>query len=87
MCAAVVVAFVTVCFGGAGSGGASSKSNAPTNAVPSPASGERTAGDPVGLVSGSVYETAEDLRVSCPGVDLVMHRSYGSWSDRAGSLP
>ena len=86
MCAAVAVAFVTACFGGAGSGGASSKSNAPTNAVPSPASGEPTAGDPVGLVSGSVYETAEDLRVSCPGVDLVMHRSYGSWSDRAGSL-
>ena len=86
MCAAVVVAFVTVCFGGAGSGGASSKSNAPTNAVPSPASGEPTVGDPVGLVSGSVYETAEDLRVSCPGVDLAMLRSYGSWSDRAGSL-
>ena len=86
MCAAAAFLSAAVCFGGAGSGGAASKSNAPTNAVPSPASGEPTAGDPVGLVSGSVYETAEDLRVSCPGVDLVMHRSYGSWSDRAGSL-
>ncbi|MBR2982074.1 MAG: hypothetical protein IKC80_02470, partial [Kiritimatiellae bacterium] len=34
--------------------------------------------DPVGLVTGSVYERACDLAVSCPDIDLVMLRSYTS---------
>ena len=43
-------------------------------------------GDPVGFIDGTVYETVEDLRVSCPDIDLVFSRSYGSWSTRSSSF-
>jgi RHS repeat-associated protein len=54
-----------------------SVSNAPGKES-STAQKEPPAGDPVGLVTGSVYERACDLAVSCPDIDLVMLRSYTS---------
>ena len=48
--------------------------------------GEVVGGDPVGVFTGNAYETAEDLRVSCPDLDLVMFRSYSSHSMRQGPL-
>jgi YD repeat-containing protein len=34
--------------------------------------------DPIGLVDGAVMESVVDVRVPCPGVDLVFKRSYSS---------
>ena len=48
--------------------------------------GGSTEGDPVGLADGAVYDVVTDLRVRCPDIDLVFRRSYGSWSQRGGSL-
>ena len=45
-----------------------------------------TGGDPVGYIDGSVYDSVEDLRVSCPDIDLAFRRAYCSVSDRSGSL-
>ncbi len=69
-------------------GGAGSKSNANTVAPPTPPSepASPSGGDPVGYMDGSVYDSVEDLRISCPDIDLVFRRSYGSWSTRTGSL-
>ena len=59
-------------------------SNAETNDVHKT---EKTScGDPVGVFTGNAYETAEDLRVPCPDLDLVMFRSYSSGSMREGPL-
>ena len=43
-------------------------------------------GDPVGVFTGNAYETAEDLRVACPDLDLVMFRFYSSGSMGEGPL-
>ena len=67
-------------------GDAASKSNAPVSPSPEPEKHEPPAGDPVGVFTGNAYETAEDLRVSCPDLDLVMFRSYSSHSMRQGLL-
>ena len=60
------------------------------DAPPDPAPADRPppppAGDPVGCDDGSVYETAVDVRIPCPDIDLVFRRSYGSWSVRTGPL-
>ena len=48
--------------------------------------GGSTEGDPVGLADGAVYDVVTDLLVRCPDIDLVFRRSYGSWSQRGGSL-
>ena len=69
-------------FGSGGTG--QSKSNAGTSETTPTRSG--SVGDPVGLADGSVYDVVTDLRVDCPGVDLVFRRSYGSWSQQKGSL-
>ena len=45
-----------------------------------------TEGDPVGVIDGSVLDAAVDVRVECPGIDLVFKRAYGSWSTREGDL-
>ena len=42
--------------------------------------------DPVGYVDGAVFETAVDLRVACPGLDLVFRRHYDSLSCDASPL-
>ena len=47
---------------------------------------EPTTPDPVGYVSGNVYEAVTDLRIPCPDVDLVFRRSYSSHSDVSGDL-
>lgn len=47
---------------------------------------EPDTGDPVGTISGIVYDSATDVRVSCPDIDLVLRRAYGSWSIRDGAL-
>ena len=47
---------------------------------------EPTTPDPVGYASGNVYETAVDLRVACPGIDLVLRRSYSSADAFVGDL-
>ena len=47
----------------------------PTDPTPPP-----TAGDPVGVIDGAVLDAATDVRVSCPGIDLVFRRSYCSMS-------
>ena len=66
--------------------------NAPVNPPPIPPpqgprpDPEPTAGDPVGYVSGNVYDAVVDVRVPCPDVDLVFKRAYGSWSTRTGTL-
>ena len=62
-----------------------SKPNATTNAPPDETKSPEC-GDPVGVFTGSAYETAEDLRVVCPDLDLVMFRSYSSGSMDEGSL-
>ena len=68
-----------------GAGGTvQSKSNAGKSQTTSTRSG--SVGDPVGLADGAVYDSVTDLRVKCPGVDLVFRRSYGSWSQHRGSL-
>jgi hypothetical protein len=45
-----------------------------------------TEGAPVGVIDGSVLDAAVDVRVECPGIDLVFKRAYGSWSTREGDL-
>ena len=62
-----------------------SKPNATTNAPPDETKSPEC-GDPVGVFTGSAYETAEDLRVVCPDLDLVMFRSYSSGSMDEGPL-
>ena len=62
-----------------------SVSNAPVAPRPVPEK-ESTCGDPVGMITGNAYETAEDLRVECPDVDLVMFRAYSSGSAHEGPL-
>ena len=62
----------------------SSRSNATTNDQPRVE--KKTCGDPVGVFTGNAYETAEDLRVACPDLDLVMFRFYSSGSMREGPL-
>ena len=47
---------------------------------------EEEESDPVGVFTGSVYESAEDLRVACPGIDLVVFRHYSSADMRTGPL-
>ncbi len=59
--------------------------NATTNAPPDETESPEC-GDPVGVFTGSAYETAEDLRVVCPDLDLVMFRSYSSGSMDEGPL-
>lgn len=68
--------------------GASSKSNAQTKPpdVPPSEPSSPVGGDPVGYIGGYVCDSVEDLRISCPDVDLVFRRSYGSWSAKTGSL-
>ena len=61
-------------------------SNAPLDDGPQlPVRGPKE-GDPFGMADGAVYDAVTDLRVSCPDIDLVFRRSYGSWSQRSGSL-
>lgn len=66
--------------------------NAPTEETPEPPDEspepepEPDTGDPVGTISGIVYDSATDVRVSCPDIDLVLRRAYGSWSIRDGAL-
>ena len=60
-----------------------SKSNAPVEEDKT-TEREPTCGDPVGMITGNAYETAEDLRVECPEVDLVMFRAYSSGSAHEG---
>ena len=68
-------------------GNSSSKSNAPKdNCLPTKGSPEVTTEDPIGLVTGNAYDVAVDVRVTCPDIDLVLRRSYGSWSERSGIL-
>ena len=62
----------------------SSRSNATTNDQPRVE--KKTCGDPVGVFTGNAYETAEDLRVACPDLDLVMFRFYSSGSMGEGPL-
>ena len=62
-----------------------SKPNATTNAPPDEKKSPEC-GDPVGVFTGSAYETAEDLRVVCTDLDLVMFRSYSSGSMDEGPL-
>lgn len=56
--------------------------NAPVNPPPTPPEDgpgpepEPTTGDPVGYISGKVYDTAVDIRVPCPDIDLVFKRVY-----------
>ena len=42
--------------------------------------------DPVCYVDGSVLDAATDVRVRCPGVDLVFRRAYSSADVRTGPL-
>lgn len=67
-------------------GDAAPKSNAPVSPSPEPSDPEPPAGDPVGVFTGRAYDTAEDLRVSCPDLDLVMLRSYSSAPAPDGAL-
>lgn len=66
--------------------------NAPTEETPEPPDEspepepEPDTGDPVGTISGIVYDSATDVRVSCPDIDLVLRSVYGSWSTRDGAL-
>ena len=62
-----------------------SKPNATTKAPPDETKSPEC-GDPVGVFTGSAYETTEDLRVVCPDLDLVMFRSYSSGSMDEGPL-
>ena len=50
------------------------------------ASNQPTVSDPVGVIDGVVFSSATDLRVVCPGVDLVLKRAYASSSTRTGAL-
>ncbi len=47
---------------------------------------EGTASDPVGYISGNVYETVTDLRIPCPDIDLVFRRAYSSHPSVVGDL-
>lgn len=47
---------------------------------------EKTTPDPVGYVSGNVYEAVTDLCIPCPDIDLVFRRSYSSHSSVLGDL-
>ena len=60
-------------------------SNAKASGAPKSTPGS-IEGDPVGVADGAVYDAVVDVRVACPDVDLVFRRSYGSWSQRSGSL-
>lgn len=62
-----------------------SRPNATTNSPPDETKSPEC-GDPVGVFTGSAYEVAEDLRVVCPDLDLVMFRSYSSGSMDEGPL-
>lgn len=62
----------------------SSRSNATTNDQPRVE--KPYEGDPVGVFTGNIYETAEDIRVICPDLDLAMFRFYSSGSMREGPL-
>jgi len=57
------------------------KSSDPHLPIPGP-----HGGDPVGYVDGAVYDAVVDVRVSCPEIDLVFRRSYGSWSQEGGPI-
>ncbi|MBQ6009955.1 MAG: hypothetical protein IJL17_15580 [Kiritimatiellae bacterium] len=61
--------------GGGGSGGGGGKR-----------SGLSGAGDPICYVDGSVMDTATDVRVRCPDLDLVFKRAYVSTDGRIGAL-
>ena len=67
--------------GGNGGGGNGGSSSGAPNGPP-----EGTSSDPVGYISGNVYETVEDLRIPCPDIDLMFRRSYSSHSDMEGAL-
>jgi hypothetical protein len=56
--------------------------NSSVDDTETPPEGQGTEGDPVGVIDGSVLDAAVDLRVECPGIDLVFKRAYGSWSTR-----
>jgi hypothetical protein len=60
--------------------------NSGVDDVETPPEGQGTEGDPVGVIDGSVLDAAVDVRVECPGIDLVFKRAYGSWSTREGAL-
>ena len=49
-------------------------------------SGPSTGGDPICYVDGSVLEVETDVRVRCPGLDLVFKRAYTSSSERSEEL-
>ena len=68
-----------------GEGGGSGASNAGMVNPNLPVKG-KTGGDPVGYADGAVYDVVTDVRVSCPDIDLVFRRSYGSWSQECGSI-
>ena len=65
-----------------------STSNAGTTQPPVPPESpkENGTGDPVGEISGNVYDSVIDITVPCPDIDIVFRRSYGSWSTRTGAL-
>jgi len=70
------------------SGPPSSKSNANIAPVEDPPDSPRqgTTADPIGYADGSVFDVVEDLRVSCPDIDLVFRRAYCSRTLAAGPL-
>lgn len=57
-----------------------------TNETSGADSDESTHSDPVGCVSGNVYDTVTDVRIACPDIDLVLRRTYVSRSRRGGNL-
>ena len=63
----------------------STASNADTE-DPGPPEEQPTEGDPVGVIDGSVFDVATDVRVSCPGIDLVFRRSYCSTTAKTSPL-
>ena len=67
---------------------ANSKGNAKIDDPSKPAQNgpTKTKGDPVGCMDGSVYETAVDLRIPCPDIDLVLKRAYVSRLAEASAL-
>ena len=47
---------------------------------------QSSVGDPVGVIDGAVLDAATDVRVPCPGIDLVFRRSYCSMSAATSPL-
>ena len=45
--------------------------NSSVDDTETPPEGQDTAGDPVGVIDGNVLDAVVDLRVECPGIDLV----------------